>query len=317
MNIDPRELKELREESLDHPIEKITSSRGHSYGQSRLVLVLSAGALLLGLGLAFFLLRVNEKYQVRERELGDQIAHLMNQIVLLGEQLEEDSQRIGLLVTDVETVQKRVGVSQSEIKKARALAEEIRREQQQGVQSLTRQLVTKADSQQVEALGKKTDTQFQEVDEQITGVQREVQASRQELEKTWQELSAMGLRLTEQGQWIATNGDALEELKRRGERDYLQFDARKKQTVRVADIVIELRKADYKKHRADLRFFYDDKKFDRKNVYTNTPLIFYVGRERIQYELVINQVSKDKIVGYISVPTGKLSTSLGLERSSD
>lgn len=87
----------------------------------------------------------------------------------------------------------------------------------------------------------------------------------------------------------------------------------------VAGITIELRKADRKKHRADLRLFYDDKRVEKKKVYTNTPLIFYVGRDKIQYELVINQVKKDQIAGYISVPKGKLPSSPELkpERSTD
>jgi hypothetical protein len=127
----------------------------------------------------------------------------------------------------------------------------------------------------------------------------------------------MGLLLTEQGKLIATTGDALEELRMKGERDYLPFDARKKQKISVAAIVIELRKADYKKQRADLRLFYDDKRVDRKQVYTNTPLSFYVGADRVSYELVINQVSKDQIAGYISAPLGKLTTSQGLQRPTD
>ena len=124
----------------------------------------------------------------------------------------------------------------------------------------------------------------------------------------------MGLLLTEQGKLIATTGGALEELRQRGERDYLPFDARRRQKISVADIVIELRKADYKKHRADLRLFYDDKRVDRKEVYTNTPLTFYVGPDRVPYELVINQVIKDQITGYISAPLGKLTASQGLQR---
>ena len=119
-------------------------------------------------------------------------------------------------------------------------------------------------------------------------------------------MAAIGLRVSEQGSLIATTGDALDELKRRGEREYIQFDARKKKKITVGDILLELRKADRKKHRANLRLYYDDKKVDRKDVYTNTPLTFYVGREKIHYELVINEVTKDRIRGYVSVPLGKL-----------
>ncbi len=287
---------------LRNPKEEMKSSGDNSRRQSRVVSVISISALLLAVGLTFFLFSQYEKYQARERGLNIQLLQLMKQIRLLEERLDKDGRRIGLLVSNLETVQKRVGVTRDEIRNSRAVAEEIRQEQQQDVQFLTRQLVRKADFQQVKDLGAKADTKFQEVDKQITGVQREVQASRQEFEKTWQELSAMGLRVTEQGKLIATSSEALEELRRRrGERDYLEFDARKKKKLRVAEIIIELRKADYKQHRADLRLFYDDRRVDRKKVYTNTPLIFYVGPDRIQYELVINEVNKDQITGYVSV----------------
>ena len=311
MNIDP---SELREERLKHPNEAVKAPGGGSVRPSKSLSVISITALLLGLGLAFFLYSFNQKSEARERELNDQLAQVSTQIVLLGQQLEKGSQHRGVLETDLGTVRQRVGVTQTEIKRARERAEEIRQEQQQKVEILNQQLITKAESVEVESLGVKTDTRFDQVDEQISDVQEDVAASREELEKTWQELSSMGLLLTEQGKLIATTGDALEELRQRGERDYLPFDARRRQKISVADIVIELRKADYKKHRADLRLFYDDKRVDRKEVYTNTPLTFYVGPDRVPYELVINQVIKDQITGYISAPLGKLTTSQGLQR---
>lgn len=311
MNIDP---KELREERLKHPSEQAKAPRSSSARPGRILLVISVAALLLGLGLSFFFYGANQKFEIRQRELDDQLARLGAQMALLGQQLEQGSQQRGVLGTDLKTVQQRVGVTQNEIKRARERAEEIRREQLQQVEMLNLQLVTKAEAKEVATLGVKTDIRFDQVDEQISGVEEEMTASREELEKTWQELSSMGLLLTEQGKLIATTGEALQELRQQGERDYLPFDARRKQKISVADIVIELRKADYKNHRADLRLFYDDKRVDRKQVYTNSPLTFYVGPDRVPYELVINQVIKDQITGYVSAPLGKLTTSRGLQR---
>jgi chromosome segregation ATPase len=283
------------------------------------VRLLSVAALLLGLGLTFFLIRMNQEYEVREKELGDKLVKLGNVLSAIGEQLDAGRQSITSLTADVELVQKRVGLTQKEIKRARAVAEQLRKEQEKDVELLTDQILRKADSQEVVDLDEKAETKFQEVDQQITKVQERVETGRKEAEKTWKELAALGVALTEQGRLIATTGGALEELKRQGERDYLQFEARKKQKMSVAGITIELRKADRKKHRADLRLFYDDKRVEKKKVYTNTPLIFYVGRDKIQYELVINQVKKDQIAGYISVPKGKLPSSPELkpERSTD
>ena len=274
--------------------------------QNRVVLVISVLALILALGLTIFLLRENEtplslpeRDEARERELNDQVALLMNQIKHLGEQLEVDSERIGMLVTDLETVQKKVGVTQNELEKARAATEQMRQEQQKKVQLLTRQLVTKADAAKIETLADQTDILLQEIN-QFARVQEKALDSQQDLETRWEDLSKMGLRLTEQGKLIATKPEALEELRRRGAREYLQFDARKSEKVRVADVVIELTKTDYNRKRADLRLIYDDKQSLMKKVYINTTLVFYV--DTIQYELVIYKVSKDQIAGYISLP---------------
>ena len=274
--------------------------------QNRVVLVISVLALILALGLTIFLLRENERPlsvperdEARERELTDQVALLMNQIKHLGEQLEVDSERIGMLVTDLETVQKKVGVTQNELEKARAATEQMRQAQQKKVQLLTRQLVTKADAAKIETLAEQTDILLQEIN-QFARVQEKALDSQQDLETKWEDLSKMGLRLTEQGKLIATRPEALEELRRRGAREYLQFDARKSEKVRVADVVIELTKTDYNRKRADLRLIYDDKQSLMKKVYINTTLVFYV--DTIQYELVIYKVSKDQIAGYISLP---------------
>jgi hypothetical protein len=35
---------------------------------------------------------------------------------------------------------------------------------------------------------------------------------------------------------------------------------------------------------------------------TNEPIQFYVAKARQPYELVVNQVAKDQIVGYLSTP---------------
>ena len=304
MDMDPDDLKRER---LKLPSEQEEEKKKSQQGGSQLLFkVLAIGALLLGFGLVFFLMRMDQRHEARSQELSDQIDELQTVLSLVSERLDEDRRLINSLTTDVGLVQKRVGLTQSEIRKARAVAEALRKEQEKDVRALSEQILRKADSRQVVELDEKSETKFQEVGEQIKGVQEDVKASRQELENTVQEMAAIGLRVSEQGSLIATTGDALDELKRRGEREYIQFDARKKKKITVGDILLELRKADRKKHRANLRLYYDDKKVDRKDVYTNTPLTFYVGREKIHYELVINEVTKDRIRGYVSVPLGKL-----------
>ncbi len=154
------DLRNPNPKDLRNPEQEVKSSGDNSRRQSRVVSVISISALLLAVGLTMFLFSQFEKYQARETGLNIQLLQLMKQIGLLEERLDKDGRRIGLLVSDLETVQKRVGVTRDEIRKSRAVAEEIRQEQQQDVQLLTRQLVRKADFQQVKDLGAKADTKF-------------------------------------------------------------------------------------------------------------------------------------------------------------
>ena len=46
----------------------------------------------------------------------------------------------------------------------------------------------------------------------------------------------------------------------------------------------------------------DDRTVEKKDRTVNEPLQFYVSGARQPYELVVNQVSKDRISGYLATP---------------
>jgi len=311
----------FKKELLGTPFEEKRVSKKEPRGQSRLPSLLSLVSIGLCLVLVIFLVQLNSRLSSKEKELDEQIASLTELIETIEADLEDGikatSQEINTVSDDVAQVQKTVGLTQSEIRRNRSLAQELRQKQEQDVQNLAEQLEVKADTESVSTLEKESDTKFQEIDQKIEVVQEDVKESRAELEKTYQEMLEIGLKVTEQGRLIATTGQGLEELRKKGERDYIQFDLRKKRRTSVAGIGVELRKADTKNARADLRLYYDDKRFDRKQIYVNTPLSFFVGTDRVSYEFVINEVLKDRITGYISVPLGALPGTLELQRSSN
>jgi hypothetical protein len=146
-----------------------------------------------------------------------------------------------------------------------------------------------------------------------------VKQSRAELEKTYKEMMELGLKVSEQGQMIATNLEGVEELRRRGERDYLTFELEKKAKKRLAGITLELRDTDPNPRDADIRIFVNDNEIDRRDVAPNTPINFYVGAERVPYELVLNEIfnKPDRVKGYISVPLGTVQPGVELQRSSN
>jgi len=172
------------------------------------------------------------------------------------------------------------------------------------VKTLSNQIAAKADTQQVQTIKTEADTKFAGVSQDIDQVKEEVRTSKEDLDKAKAELTRLGVVVTDQGGMIATNGVALRELRRRGEREFFTFDIRKKQKMSVAGISLELRKADVKKQFVDFKVSVDDRTMDQKQIYVNRPVNFYAGRDRVPYEVVVNEVRKDQMIGYISVPKG-------------
>lgn len=102
---------------------------------------------------------------------------------------------------------------------------------------------------------------------------------------------------------IATNSTELKALRELGERNYAEFTITKsKQFTKVADIMVELKKADPKKHRFTISITADDATVEKKDRNINEPIQFYTKKARQPYEIVVNDVKKDEIVGYLATP---------------
>jgi hypothetical protein len=109
-----------------------------------------------------------------------------------------------------------------------------------------------------------------------------------------------------QSDLIARNHDEIQELRLRGERDYVEFDIRKsKDPERVGSIGIALRKTDAKRQRFTINLIADDRTIEKRDRTVNEPVQFYQAGYRQTSEIVVNQIYKDRIVGYVSVPKKK------------
>jgi len=65
---------------------------------------------------------------------------------------------------------------------------------------------------------------------------------------------------------------------------------------------LKLTNADPKRNRYTLQVLADDKRVEKKDKTINEPVQVYVSGYRQPYEIVINQVKKDSVVGYLSTP---------------
>ena len=138
----------------------------------------------------------------------------------------------------------------------------------------------------------------------VGSVKTEVAHTQSDLQKTINDLKSAQGDLGVQSGLIATNHTQLEALRLKGERNYTDIKLGKtKQPVRFADITLKLVSVNAKKNSYSVDVVADDKLTVKKDRNINEPVQFYTAKGgHTPYELVINQVGKDQIVGYLSTP---------------
>jgi len=137
----------------------------------------------------------------------------------------------------------------------------------------------------------------------VVAVKTDLGATQSNLDKTAADLKrAMGDMGVMSG-LIATNAKDLNTLRALGERNYVEFDiSRKDAAKKLGDISITLKKADTGRNRYTVAVFADDKLVEKRDRTINEPVQLYIAGNRLPYEIVVNQVKKDEIVGYLATP---------------
>ncbi len=143
-----------------------------------------------------------------------------------------------------------------------------------------------------------------DVSTDVGTVKTQVTQTQSQLDKTISDLKSVRGDLGVQSGLIATNGNELEALKRLGQRNYIDIKLGKtKQPVRFGDITLKLDAADAKRNKYSVYVMADDKQALKKDKSINEPVQFYtVKGGHIPYEIVINKVNKNEIVGYLATP---------------
>jgi hypothetical protein len=205
---------------------------------------------------------------------------LMNQRLAKAEDINAQLQGELSVVTD------KMKLTQGELKKARQQATKIKEEDAKELADLqnqtTAQLATKASVDDFNKLG--TD---------VSGVKTDLDATKNNLQMARGEFGTL----------IAKNHDEIEELRRRGDRDYYEFTIDKKNDrQKVGDLMVELRGVNAKKNLFTVAIFVDDARYEKRNRSANEPVYFFVHGSRAPLEFTVNSIGKDKISGYLSVP---------------
>ncbi|HEU5023064.1 MAG TPA: hypothetical protein VFT60_14285 [Bryobacteraceae bacterium] len=154
--------------------------------------------------------------------------------------------------------------------------------------------------------GVKTDTasKLDGVGASVETVRTDLASTKAQADKTATDLDRMTGDMGVMSGLIATNGKQIAALRALGDRNIYEFNITKKSGMqKVGDIQMKLTKADAKKNRFTVVVMADDKFIEKKDKTTNEPVQFYaVPGSRMPYEVVVNEVSKDTIKGYLATP---------------
>ena len=200
---------------------------------------------------------------------------------------------VSTATTSAQALAQRIGMTQKELI---ARTRELQRQERAAEQRL-------ADQQKV------TDEKFGQISGDVAGVKTDVGGMKTDLSTARGDIDATKAKLDRtigdlgiQSGLIAHTSEELEILKHRGDRNYYEFTLTKKKRTPVSTVSLELRKADAKKGKYTLIVLSDDRPIEKKDRTMNEPVQFYTGRDRMLYELVVNQVNKNTVVGYLSTP---------------
>lgn len=215
-----------------------------------------------------------------------QVASAQKQNQKLAAALEETNAR--LRVTS-ETLGHSLGLTQKQLdERAQDL---MRRQQAQAKRLETEQ--QQLSSVSTDVSGVKTD---------VGGVKTDLSATKSELANAEAAMQTMKGDMGLQSGLIATNAKELEILKHMGDRNIYEFTLRKGKRQAVSTVGLELKKADEKHSKFTLVVYSDDRAIQKKDRNLDEPIQFYTGKDHLLYELVVNNIAKNQIQGYIATP---------------
>ena len=205
---------------------------------------------------------------------------------VLGQRLAKAEDINAQLQGELSVVTDKMKLTETELARARSQTKAIKEEDAKQLTDLQNNvngaLATKASVDDVNKIG--TD---------VTGVKTDLASTKDSLNMTRGEFGTL----------IAKNHDDVEELRRLGERDYYEFTINKKDDrQKVGDLMVELKGVNPKKNLYSVAIYVDDARYDKKNRSANEPIYFFTHGSRAPVEFTVNQIGKDKITGYLSVP---------------
>lgn len=216
-----------------------------------------------------------------------------------------NSKRLDTLKGDLEAARIQANQAASQAKReSLTYTEQQTKKLEQGQQAANAQTQKVAgELSEVKAVATTATAKIADVSGDVTTVKTQVATTQQNLDRTMSDLKKVTGDLGVTSGYVATNGKELAMLKRLGERNYVEFTLPKgKLPQKVGNVTMLLKKADPKKNRFTFELIADDKRTEKKDRTVNEPIQFIMARAKQPYEIIVNEVRKDVIVGYLAEP---------------
>ena len=217
----------------------------------------------------------------------------------LKDRLAQDEKINTDLQGDLKVVTGKLKITQGQLKKAREEAAKLN-------DATTEKLTALDTSVHSELATKATSDDVKTVDTKVVGVKTDLDATREDLK----------MARSEMGTLIARNHDEIDQLRRLGERDYVEFTiVGRNKPQKVGNVTVELKGVNEKRSQFNAAVTIEDRQFEKKNRAMNEPIFFYLSGTHIPEEIVVNKVGKNTISGYLSIPKANSQTAAAATKS--
>src|ERR1700681_3136112 len=251
--------------------ERIVETRESNWHLPALIVL---GLIAIG-GLGFGW-SASSKLEITQQSVANQLKaeqqSVQQDVSALRERIAQDEKTNTDLQGDLKVVTDRLKITQGQLKKARAEAA--------GLTTATTENLTALDSSvHTELATKATSDDVKTVDTKVVGVKTDLDATREDLK----------MARSEMGTLIARNHDEIDQLRRLGEREYVEFTiVGKNKPVKVGNVTVELKGVNEKRNQFSAAITVEDKTFEKKNRPMNEPIFFYTSGTHIPEEIVVN-----------------------------
>jgi uncharacterized protein (DUF2141 family) len=245
--------------------------------------LVAVGGLLFGWNASS---KLDSTQQAVEQKLKTTEQAVQQDVTSLKDRLAQDEKANTDLQGDLKVVTSKLKITQGQLKKARE-------EAAKAVDETSQKLTALDTSVHTELATKAAADDLKNVDTKVGVVRTDLDSTREDLK----------MARSEMGTLIARNHDEIDQLRRLGERDYVEFTiAGRNKPQKIGNVTVELKGVNEKRNQFTVAMTVEDKHFDKRNRAMNEPIFFYLSGTKLPQELVINKVGKNTISGYVSIP---------------